>query len=93
MALRSIAGIEATQLGLDILVVVTNLSYGAVEWLYEPPMRAWKNVIKLHNTRLSFDRTSYRSALNSPTKQKVAPSRQPFGSSHTASESPEKSGE
>jgi hypothetical protein len=32
---RAIAHIEATRLGLDIRFVVTNLSHGAPQWLYD----------------------------------------------------------
>ncbi|TDX59895.1 DDE family transposase [Methylosinus sp. sav-2] len=62
----AIARIEATRLGLDIRFVVTNLPYGAPQWLYDSLYCARgqaENLIKLHKTQLSSDRTSCRSAL------------------------------
>lgn len=63
---RAIARIEATRLGLDIRFVVTNLPYGAPQWLYDSLYCARgqaENLIKLHKTQLCSDRTSCRSAL------------------------------
>jgi hypothetical protein len=63
---RAIARIEATRLGLDIRFIVTNLAQGSPEWLYDSLYCARgqaENLIKLHKTQLSSDRTSCRSAL------------------------------
>ncbi|MEP9370417.1 IS1380 family transposase [Xanthobacter sp. VNH20] len=63
---RAIARIEATRLGLDIRFVVTNLSHGAPQWLYDSLYCARgqaENLIKLHKTQLASDRTSCRSAV------------------------------
>lgn len=63
---RAIARIEATRLGLDIRFIVTNLSHGAPQWLYDSLYCARgqaENLIKLHKTQLCSDRTSCRSAL------------------------------
>jgi hypothetical protein len=63
---RAIARIEATRLGLDIRFVVTNLSHGEPQWLYDSLYCARgqaENLIKLHKTQLCSDRTSCRSAL------------------------------
>ena len=58
--------VEATRLGLDIRFVVTSLEHGSPEWLYDSLYCARgqaENLIKLHKTQLSSDRTSCRSAL------------------------------
>jgi hypothetical protein len=63
---RAIARIEATRLGLDIRFIVTNLSRGEPQWLYDSLYCARgqaENLIKLHKTQLCSDRTSCRSAL------------------------------
>jgi hypothetical protein len=63
---RAVARIEATALGLDIRFVVTNLEHGSAEWLYDTlycARRQAENLIKLHKTQLSSDRTSCRSAI------------------------------
>jgi hypothetical protein len=63
---RVIARIEATAQGLDIRYVVTNLSIGSPEWVYDSLYCARgqaENLIKLHKTQLASDRTSCRSAL------------------------------
>ena len=63
---RAVARIEATRLGLDIRFVVTNLEHGSPEWLYDSFYCARgqaENLIKLHKTQLSSDRTSCRSAV------------------------------
>jgi DDE family transposase len=63
---RAVARIEATALGLDIRFVVTNLEHGSAEWLYDTLYCARgqaENLIKLHKTQLSSDRTSCRSAI------------------------------
>ena len=65
-ARRAVARIEATALGLDIRFVVTNLEHGSAEWLYDSLYCARgqaENLIKLHKTQLSSDRTSCRSAI------------------------------
>ena len=63
---RAVARIEATPLGLDIRFVVTNVEYGAAEWVYNAFYCARgqaENLIKLHKTQLASDRTSCRSAI------------------------------
>jgi hypothetical protein len=63
---RVIARLEATKLGLDIRFVVTNLTVGSPEWLYDSLYCARgqaENLIKRHKTQLASDRTSCRSAL------------------------------
>lgn len=63
---RAVARIEATRLGLDIRFVVTNLTHGAPELLYDGLYCARgqaENLIKLHKAQLHSDRTSCRSAL------------------------------
>jgi hypothetical protein len=63
---RAVARIEATSLGLDIRFVVANLDYGSAEWIYDSLDCARgqaENLIKLHKSQLSSDRTSCRSAL------------------------------
>jgi hypothetical protein len=63
---RVAARIEATALGLDIRYVVTNLTHGSAEWLYDTLYCARgqaENLIKLHKTQLASDRTSCRSPL------------------------------
>jgi hypothetical protein len=63
---RAVARIEATKLGLDIRFVVTNLEHGSPEWIYDSLYCARgqaENLIKLHKTQLSSDRTSCRSAI------------------------------
>jgi hypothetical protein len=57
---------EATTQGLDIRYVVTSLTQGSAEWLYDSLYCARgqaENLIKLHKTQLASDRTSCRSAL------------------------------
>ena len=66
---RAVARIEATQLGLDTRFVVTNVEYGAAEWVYNAFYCARgqaENLIKLHKTQLASDRTSCRSANRQP---------------------------
>jgi hypothetical protein len=63
---RVAARIEATTQGLDIRFVVTNLTKGTAEWLYDALYCARgqaENLIKLHKSQLASDRTSCRSAL------------------------------
>ena len=63
---RAVARIEATPLGLDTRFVVTNVEYGAAEWVYAALYCARgqaENLIKLHKTQLASDRTSCRSAI------------------------------
>jgi hypothetical protein len=63
---RVAARIEATTKGLDIRYVVTNITTGSAEWLYDTLYCARgqaENLIKLHKTQLASDRTSCRSPL------------------------------
>jgi DDE family transposase len=64
---RRVAGrIEATTQGLDSRYVVTSITTGSAEWLYDSlycPRGQAENLIKLHKTQLASDRTSCRSAL------------------------------
>jgi hypothetical protein len=63
---RVAARIEATTRGLDIRYVVTNITGGSAEWLYDTLYCARgqaENLIKLHKTQLASDRTSCRSPL------------------------------
>lgn len=63
---RVAARIVASTLGLDIRYVVTNLTHGSAEWLYDTLYCARgqaENLIKLHKTQLASDRTSCRSPL------------------------------
>jgi Transposase DDE domain group 1 len=63
---RVAARIEASTLGLDIRYVVTNLTHGSAQWLYDTLYCARgqaENLIKLHKTQLASDRTSCRSPL------------------------------
>jgi hypothetical protein len=63
---RVAARIEASTMGLDIRYVVTNLTRGSAEWLYDTLYCARgqaENLIKLHKTQLASDRTSCRSPL------------------------------
>ncbi len=63
---RVAARIEATTLGLDIRCVVTSLACASPEWLYDALYCARgqaENLIKLHKSQLTSDRTSCRSAL------------------------------
>ena len=63
---RAVARIEATPLGLDTRFVVTNVEYGAAEWVYNAFYCARgqaEKLIKLHKTQLASDRTSCRSAI------------------------------
>ena len=63
---RVSARIEASTMGLDIRCVVTNLTAGSAEWLYDTVYCARgqaENLIKLHKGQLASDRTSCRSAL------------------------------
>ena len=60
---RVAARIEATTKGLDIRYVVTNMSGGSAEWLYDALYCARgqaENLIKLHKSQLASDRTSCR---------------------------------
>ena len=63
---RVAARIEATPKGLDIRYVVTNIKRGSAEWLYDGLYcfrGQAENLIKLHKTQLSSDRTSCRDPL------------------------------
>lgn len=62
---RVVARIEASTLGMDIRYVVTSLSEGSAEHIYDTLYCARgqaENLIKLHKTQLASDRTSCRSA-------------------------------
>ena len=66
---RAVARIEATPLGLDTRFVVTNVEYGAAEWVYDTLYCARgraENLIKLHKTQLASDRTSCRFRRRQP---------------------------
>jgi hypothetical protein len=61
---RVAARIEATAQGLDIRYVVTSLTHGSAEWVYDSLYCARgqaENLIKLHKAQLASDRTSCRS--------------------------------
>jgi len=63
---RVAARIEATPKGLDVRYVVTNLTSGSAEWLYETLYCARgqaENLTKLHKTQLASNRTSCHSPL------------------------------
>jgi hypothetical protein len=63
---RVVARIEATAKGLDTRYVVTNITYGTAEWLYDSVYCARgqaENLIKRHKSQLASDRTSCRSPL------------------------------
>jgi hypothetical protein len=63
---RVCARIEATELGLDIRYVVTNITTGSAEHIYDTLYCArgqMENLIKLHKSQLASDRTSCRSPL------------------------------
>jgi hypothetical protein len=63
---RVAARIEATAQGLDIRYVVTSLTHGSAEWVYDSLYCARgqaENLIKLHKAQLASDRTSCRSPL------------------------------
>jgi hypothetical protein len=63
---RVAARIEATTKGLDIRFVVTNITSGSAEWLYDTLYCARgqaENLIKFHKSQLASDRTSCRSPL------------------------------
>ncbi len=62
---RVAARIEASPLGLDIRFVVTSLTSGSAEYIYDTLYCARgqaENLIKLHKAQLKSDRTSCRSA-------------------------------
>lgn len=63
---RACARIEATILGLDIRFVVTNLTQGSAERIYDVIYCARgqaENLIKMHKSQLASDRTSCRSPI------------------------------
>jgi hypothetical protein len=63
---RACARIEATTLGLDIRFVVTSLTAGSAEFIYDTlycERGQAENLIKLHKAQLASDRTSCRSPL------------------------------
>jgi hypothetical protein len=60
------ARMEASTQGLDIRFLVTNLTGGSAEWLYDTLYCARgqaENLIKLNKSQLASDRTSCRSSL------------------------------
>ena len=62
---RVVARIEASTLGMDIRYVVTSLTEGSAEHIYDTLYCARgqaENLIKMHKTQLASDRTSCRSA-------------------------------
>ena len=62
---RVAARIEASKLGIDIRYVVTSLTEGSADHIYDTLYCARgqaENLIKLHKTQLASDRTSCRSA-------------------------------
>lgn len=62
---RVAARIEASTMGMDIRYVVTSLTEGSAEYIYDTLYCARgqaENLIKLHKTQLASDRTSCRSA-------------------------------
>ncbi|EJU09354.1 transposase of ISsp1 [Sphingomonas sp. LH128] len=62
---RVAARIEASTLGMDIRYVVTSLTGGSAEYIYDTLYCARgqaENLIKMHKSQLSSDRTSCRSA-------------------------------
>ena len=62
---RVVARIEASTMGMDIRTVVTSLSKGSAEHIYDTLYCARgqaENLIKLHKSQLASDRTSCRSA-------------------------------
>lgn len=62
---RVAARIEASKLGMDIRYVVTSLTDGSAEYIYDTLYCARgqaENLIKRHKTQLASDRTSCRSA-------------------------------
>lgn len=66
VARRACARIEATTRGLDIRFVVTNLTTGSAERIYEVIYCARgqaENLIKMHKSQLASDRTSCRAPL------------------------------
>lgn len=63
---RVCARIEATTLGLDIRFIVTNLTQGSAERIYDVIYCARgqaENLIKMHKSQLASDRTSCRSPI------------------------------
>ena len=63
---RACARIEATTLGLGIRFVVTNLTHGSAERIYDVIYCARgqaENLIKMHKSQLASDRTSCRSPI------------------------------
>jgi len=62
---RVVARIEASTLGMDIRYVVTSLTKGSAEHIYDTLYCARgnaENLIKMHKSQLASDRTSCRSA-------------------------------
>jgi hypothetical protein len=66
--------------GLDIRYVVTNIAGGGAQWLYESlycGRGQAENLIKLHKTQLSSDRTSCRSPLANQVRLVLRRNRKP----------------
>jgi hypothetical protein len=66
VARRVVARIEATYKGVDTRYVVTNITRGSPQWLYDSLYCARgqaENLIKRHKSQLASDRTSCRSPL------------------------------
>jgi hypothetical protein len=66
VARRVVARIEATYKGIDTRYVVTNITRGGPQWLYDTRYCARgqaENLIKRHKSQLASDRTSCRSPL------------------------------
>jgi hypothetical protein len=66
VARRVVARIEATYKGVDTRYVVTNITRGSPQWLYDSCYCARgqaENLIKRHKSQLASDRTSCRSPL------------------------------
>ena len=63
---RVVARIEVTRKGADVRYVITNLTKGTAQWLYDHLYCARgqaENLIKRHKSQLASDRTSCRSPL------------------------------
>jgi hypothetical protein len=66
VARRVVARIEATYKGVDTRYVVTNITRGGPQWLYDGCYCARgqaENLVKRHKSQLASDRTSCRSPL------------------------------
>ena len=66
---RVVARIEATRKGLDVRYVVTNITYGTAEWLYDSIYCARgqaENLIKRHKSQLASDQDQLPFATGQP---------------------------